>query len=263
MSPGDRNIDEYVREFLARLKQDQDRLQGRDDFNEALEDLSGFMEKLADHLGADHIQTHQQTGVPSYHDTVVQADHGLATDLYLPAALVASYVVQQLSQALNFVIEQKELIDEKTVDEKTVAETKASIGEMWDRFTDSIGRFVEVAERQVAELTRPEQARPEQAHPEQAHPEQALPDQAQPDQAMAELLARQEKERAGQAAQIEQQREKFAGSPDMLNAVNEVAKQVQDQTAARHAAEVQKLMELRALEQQRQMSAPLDPGRTR
>jgi hypothetical protein len=261
----DQRNDEYVRQFLAKLKEDQGKVQRAGDFNHALEDLSHFMDNLADHLGADNTQTHQQVGVPSHHDTVVQADHGLATDLYLPAALVVSYVVQQLAEAVNFVIEQKELIDEKTVDERTVAETKASVAEMWDRFTDSITQFVEVAERQQAELASPGKAQ-DQPPLEQDRARDAAthePDQVQPDKEMAELLAKQEKERADQAAQIQQQREKFADSPDKLNALSEVAKEVQDQTAAKHAAEIQKLMEQRALQQQRQLSAPQDPNRTR
>jgi hypothetical protein len=233
-------------------------------------------------------EVHQHVGIADHHDTVVQADHGHASDLSLPAVLAVYQVVMKLAETVNFMDEQKALIGKENLEK-----IGANIAEMWDRFADGTAQIIEDAKQQMIELVsldktqdrvpdeqhrardaaaqEPHKAKPDQAKPDQAKPDQAKPDQAKPDQArpdapdpeMAALLSKQASELASKAAQIEEQRRKFADSPDQLNAVSEVAKQVEDQTAAKHAAEIQKLLDQRQLQMQQQLSAPPDPNRTR
>jgi hypothetical protein len=275
----DRRIEEHVRKFLADLNARQDQVDPKNqDFGEALHDISDFVDHLAEYVNPSGTEVHQHVGIADHHDTVVQADHGHASDLSLPAVLAVYQVVMKLAEMVNFMDEQKALIGKENLEK-----IGANIAEMWDRFADGTAQIIEDAKQQMIELVsldktqdrvpdeqhrardaaaqEPHKAKPDQAKPDQAKPDQARPDA--PDPEMAALLSKQASELASKAAQIEEQRRKFADSPDQLNAVNEVAKQVEDQTAAKHAAEIQKLLDQRQLQMQQQLSAPPDPNRTR
>jgi hypothetical protein len=194
--------EERARKFLADLNERQDKLKPRD-LNDALAELVHNAGDLAKYLGAKDTETQQTTGVPSDHDAVVTAHHGLAGDLGLPSAFLVFSVVQGLTKAAAFANSQIDALGEKHVEEIV-----SSLAKAWDQFKDSTEQIIEDVKQQITELASLEKT--DQAPIERSdatgQPDAGLRTQDKvrpdaPDTEMTALQNDQAKERADQAVQ--------------------------------------------------------------
>jgi hypothetical protein len=232
-----------VRQFLESLKEGQDKLKPNGkDFNDSLAELSHSLNEMATHLGADNTEVHHVVGTPNHHEAVIQADHGFASDPSIPIAFATFYVMKELTDVLDAVKGQLDLIGEKTA-----AEISASVAKAWDQFKDSAAQIIDGLGQRMTELVSPEKTQDKDA----------------PDPEQAKLQDGQEKERVDQADKIAERRDKlekkYEDAPadvrqGHLDNFDAAAKAVAAEQEARHAAELQ-----RALEKER--SKPSGPDR--
>jgi hypothetical protein len=227
--------------------------------NGELAKLVKSLNELGTHLGAQPDDPHPVAGVAHHHDyhqDVVIADHGLSGDLALPATIAALLVMQEMTKALQSV---KGLIDSPLGEQSIegIKEISASIGEVWDQFKADTEQVIEDVKEQMTELLSPERMQARPAAEQQEKSTEIGGKQVDADiaeirrqQDEQELKDAQEKERAGQTAQVAERREqlakKYEGSPDQgqyLKQFDEAAKLAADALARQQAAQLQKLQE--------------------
>jgi X-X-X-Leu-X-X-Gly heptad repeat protein len=287
----DRRVEKQAQQVVADWMERQNKLKpGGGELNDGLAELVEGLDKLAQKAGGDYTTA---TGIPSHSDTaVIQADHGPGYDPTLALIAVFSIV-----QKLNDLLGNTDKVFAAT-GEKTVEEIGANIAGAWDQFKEDVVAIVEDVEQQIMELVSPEKTQdqaPIEQHPARDGAAEERPvngdapagrsdtanqpdtglrmqDKVQPDAAdpeMTALKAKQAKEIANDAAQIAEQRRRFADSPDNLKEVNKAAVLAERLTATKHATELQKFVEQRQLQHQQQqiqqqpISNPSDPGRNR
>jgi hypothetical protein len=140
--------EERDRKFLADLSERQDKSKP-EDLNDALAELVHNVGDLAKYLGAKDTEIQQTTGVPSDHDAVVSAHHGLAGDLGLPSAFLVFSVVQGLTKAAAFANSQIRI---NVLGEKPAEEIVSNLAKAWDQFKDSTEQIIEDVKQQMTEL---------------------------------------------------------------------------------------------------------------
>lgn len=239
-------------------KRRQEQLRPKD-LNKDLGKLLESLNELGKQLPPQPDDPHPVAGVAHHHDyhqDVVIADHGLSGDLALPATLGAVFLVQQLTDALksiNGLIQSP--LGEQSID--GLKEISASIGEVWDQFKADTEQVIEDVKEQMTELLSPERMQDrtpaeQQEKSTEIGGKQVDADIAQirRDQDEQELKDQQEKDRAGQDAQVAERREqlakKYEDSPDQekyLKQFDEAAKLAADALARQQAAQLQKLQE--------------------
>lgn len=257
--PGqDAHVQKWVRQYLASLGEGKDR-PTLDDLNDALAEDIQHMNEAASHEGvttAEHQQKTTEVHHHDYHqDVVISGGHAL-TGAEPLGAIAFVVVMQKMTEALQKIDDLNLVaVGEQTIDELKALST--SIGEVWDQFKADTEQVIEDVKEQMTELLSPEraQARPPAGQQEKSTElggKQVDADIAEirRQQDEQELKGAQEKERAGQAAQVAERREqlakKYEGSPDQeqyLKQFDEAAKLAADALARQQAAQLQKLQE--------------------